>query len=99
MRPVTATVEIVCTASTVQSLGGLYWGAYGKGSILSGTATAGSVVKATALSPITGTTPSSSQFRFDGTPASPASTVTLSAAPVAGVRLTVQMVLPGGIAA
>lgn len=99
MLPVTVPVEITCAASTVQSLGGFYWGAYGAASYLSGVATAGSVVKATALSPVAGVAPSAAQYRFDGTVVAPASTVTLSAKAVAGVKLTLTLIPIGGVPA
>lgn len=53
---------------------------------------------AATLAPTTGA-PSASQIQFTGTPAAPSGTVTLSAAPAANGKLTVQYVEPGDIPA
>lgn len=91
------TAVISCTATTNQTLpenAVLIVNAY----YLNGNATAGLPITGQKLTVVTAA-PSAGQIQFTGTPQSPSNTVTLSAAPTAGMQLAVQYVPQGALPA
>ncbi len=96
MEPVLREATISTAASTIQTLPELAWrveSAY----YANGTATAGSAVAGTTLTPVAGTTPADAQIRFDGSPTAPSATVKLKTAAVKRTALTVRFVPVGGL--
>ncbi len=65
---------------------------------LNGDATAGSPITGEALTPTSGA-PSATEIQFTGKPSAPSATVTLSAAPVAGLLLVVDADVAGEVGA
>jgi hypothetical protein len=95
----TRIARIVCVAGTTQNLPRLAWQVVGA-TYANGVATAGSVVKVTALAPASTNAPTTTTaIGFKGTPAAPAAALYLKTAAVAGVEMLVEYVPPGGTAA
>ena len=92
MSPNTKTALIVVSATTNQTLPENAVAVLGA---VEFTATAG---EGTALTPTSGT-PAAGQIQFTGSPHAPANTVTLNAAPTAGIVLLVTYVPVGGLGA